>query len=93
MNEIMNKLNRNVMIALLALIVGIVLGVFYAWVISPVEWVNGEVNQLRRDLRVEYLKMTIDSFALNEDVGLAIKRYDSLGSDKAEILAEVMRSD
>jgi hypothetical protein len=89
MNEIMNKLNRNVMIALLALIVGIVLGVFYAWVISPVEWVNGEVNQLRRDLRVEYLKMTIDSFALNEDVGLAIKRYDSLGSDKAEILAEV----
>ncbi len=89
MNEIMNKLNRNVMIALLTLVVGIVLGVFYAWVISPVEWVDGEVNQLRRDLRVEYLRMTIDSFALNEDVDLAIQRYDSIGSDKDKILAEV----
>lgn len=89
MNEIMGKRNRNVIIAILALIVGIVLGVIYGWVISPVEWVDGAINQLREDLRVEYLRMTIDSYALNEDVDLAIQRFNAVGPDKTDILAEV----
>ena len=89
MNEIMSKLNRSTMIIILALIGGIVLGVIYAWVISPVEWVDGTISQMRRDIRVDYLRMAIDSFALNEDVDLAIQRYDEIGPDKTDILSEV----
>ncbi|MEJ2549162.1 MAG: hypothetical protein P8Z41_06690 [Anaerolineales bacterium] len=83
------KINRNVVVVVLALIVGIALGVLYAWIISPVEWVDGAVYQLRRDLRVDYLRMTIDSYALNEDTELAVERYNELGADKADILSEV----
>ncbi len=92
MNEISNKLNRNVVIVVLALIVGIVLGVLYAWLISPVEWVDGAIYQLRRDLRVDYLRMTIDSYTLNEDADLAAERYNALGVDKADILSEVAKN-
>ncbi len=89
MNEIPDKINRNVVIAVLALIVGIILGVLYAWILNPVEWVDGAIYQLRHDLRVDYLRMTIDSYALNEDTELALDRYNALGADKAEILSEV----
>jgi len=89
MNEISGKINRNVVIVVLALIVGIVLGVLYAWILNPVEWVDGAIYQLRRDLRVDYLRMTIDSYALNEDEELAVERYNALGADKADILSEV----
>jgi uncharacterized membrane protein YciS (DUF1049 family) len=89
MNDIMSKMNRSTMIAILALIIGIALGVFYGWVINPVEWVDGTISQMHSEHRVDYLRMVIDSYALNEDVDLAIRRYDAIGPDKASILAEV----
>jgi hypothetical protein len=73
----------------IALVVGIALGVLYAWVISPVEWVDGVPSQMRQDLKVDYLRMVIDSYSMNLNPELAQQRYESLGASKADILAEV----
>jgi hypothetical protein len=73
----------------LGLVVGIALGVLYAWVISPVEWVDGVPEQLRQDLKADYLRMVIDSYSINLDPELAKQRYESLGESRGEILAEV----
>jgi hypothetical protein len=73
-------------IAIVALVLGIVIGVLYAWVINPVEWVNGEPADMREDLRVDYLRMAIDSYAANQDPELALGRFDQLGSFKDETL-------
>jgi hypothetical protein len=73
----------------IALIGGIILGVIYAWVISPVKWVDGEPSQLRRDLQIDYLRMVIDSYAVNLDPELAQDRYESLGEARGDILADV----
>ncbi len=73
-------------VAIVALILGIVIGVLYAWVISPVEWINGQPADMREDLRVDYLRMTIDSYAVNQDPELALKRFEQLGSFKDETL-------
>lgn len=63
----------------LALILGLAAGLGYAWGLNPVEWINGEPNQLRADLQEDYLRMAIDSYAVNRDADLAVRRYNALG--------------
>ncbi len=75
-----------------ALIAGIALGVLYAWVIQPVQLVDADISQLREDLRVDYLRMAIGSYAVNADVEVAIKRYESLGDNKDATLRVVGES-
>lgn len=72
--------------AAVGLVVGIIFGLLYGWVINPVEYVDGAIYQLRDDLKVEYLRMTIDSYALNQDAALAERRYERLGEEAQEYL-------
>jgi hypothetical protein len=73
----------------IALVIGILLGLVYAWEINPVRWVNGTPEQLRADLQQDYLRMAIDSYSINRDVNLAIQRYQSLGSHAQETLEAI----
>lgn len=89
MDAIKEFIQRKWTLVGIALIGGILLGVAYAWAISPVKWVDGEPSQLRRDLQVDYLRMVIDSYAVNLDPSLAQDRYESLGEERGDVLAEV----
>ncbi len=75
-----------------ALIAGIALGVLYAWLIQPVQLVDADISQLREDLRVDYLRMVIGSYATDSDAEVAIQRYESLGENKDATLSEVGES-
>ena len=66
--------------AVIALVVGILLGLIWAWGIQPVEWIDQPIDKLRPDLRMEYMSMAVDSFRVNGDINLAAKRYNDLGS-------------
>ncbi len=81
--------NSPPIMAAIGLVVGIILGLVYGWVISPVEYVDAAVSDLREDLKVEYLRMTIDSYALNQDATLAGERYDRLGEEASSYLADI----
>ena len=63
----------------LALVLGLAAGLGYAWGLNPVQWINGEPNQLRADLQEDYLRMAIESYSVNRDSDLAIRRYNALG--------------
>ncbi len=76
-------------IAGVALIMGIGLGLLYGWVISPVEWTDATPELLRSDLRVDYLRMAIDSYSVNRDADLATERYGRLGEHAEETLQQV----
>jgi hypothetical protein len=89
MDVINDLLERKWTLGVIGLILGIVLGVVYAWVINPVEWVNGEPSNLRKDLQADYLRMVIDSYGVNQDADLATTRYENLGSDRGDLLADV----
>jgi hypothetical protein len=77
--NLQDMLKRPIVVALLALILGMALGLGWGWGIQPVEWVDAPVYLLRADLQDEYLRMTIDSFRVNGDEELAVKRYTDLG--------------
>jgi hypothetical protein len=82
-------ISNPLIMAAVGLVVGIILGLVYGWVISPVEFVDGDISQLREDLKVEYLRMAVDSYALNQDPALAEERYSRLGEDASSFLADI----
>lgn len=88
--ENFNKgINSPPIMAAVGLIVGILLGVLYAYAINPVEYINGNIEQLRDDLKVDYLRMAIDSYALNQDAALAEQRYNQLGENASSYLSDI----
>lgn len=76
-------------LAIIALIVGIGLGLVYAWQISPVEWTDTDPSSMRHDLQVDYLRMVVESYFINNDAGLAQYRYEILGPDREQILSDL----
>ncbi len=82
-------LNSPPIMAAVGLVLGIILGLVYGWVISPVEYVDASVSHLREDLKVEYLRMAIDSYALNQDAAQAGERYDRMGDEASSYLADI----
>jgi hypothetical protein len=79
MDAINSLIERKWVLPLIALILGLAIGVFFAWIIAPVEWVDGIPEQLRGDLRQDYLRMIIDSYSVNNNADLAVSRYEHLG--------------
>lgn len=82
-------LERKWALAAGALVLGILLGLLYGWVIDPVEWVNATPEHLRADLQQDYLRLVIESYSVNRDAPLALERYRALGAAGAEALAAV----
>jgi hypothetical protein len=89
MEALKGFIERKWVLPVIGLVVGIGLGLLYAWVISPVSWVDVTPNQLREDLRVEYLRMVIDSYSVHGDSDVAVERYLELGEYGSETLESV----
>jgi hypothetical protein len=84
-------LKKPAVIGVVALVVGLILGLGWGWGVQPVQWVDAPVNLLRADLQEEYLRMSIDSYRVNGDETLAAKRYADLG-DKAPQLLQLVKA-
>ena len=72
-----------------AAVLGLALGLLYAWVINPVQWTDATPDLLRADYQADYLKAAIDSYSVNRDVDLAVSRYQSLGAAGPTTLAAI----
>jgi hypothetical protein len=76
-------------LAVIALILGLGLGLLWAWYISPVEWTDTDPSSMRQDLQVDYLRMVVESYFINNDEALAEYRYQLLGSEREQILSQL----
>lgn len=74
---------------LTGLVIGIVLGLLYAWIISPIEYVDTTPSSLRADYQDHY-RLTISlAFQSTGDLARAQARLDLLGDDDSALaLAE-----
>ncbi len=88
----MDMLKRPAIVGMFALIVGIVLGLIYAYAIDPIKFKDADPSFLRADFRQDYLRMTIDSFRVNGDQNLALGRYNLLGVYAAETFNEISQN-
>ncbi|MEX1248579.1 MAG: hypothetical protein WEA61_08855 [Anaerolineales bacterium] len=78
---------------ILAFVAGLIVGlVALGWWLFPVSWEDASAEQLRADLRADYLRAAIDSYTLRPDDTLARQRLDALGDAVDETMATVESS-
>jgi len=89
MQTVLNFLKRPIVMVVLAVIVGFAFGLVWGWGIDPVKFVDATPAYLRYDLREDYLRMAIDSLRVNNDVNLAVRRWQELGTFGPALLDRV----
>jgi len=87
--KILEYLKRPAIAAAAAGVGGILLGLIWGWVIQPVRWVDAPPALLNSSSQETYLRMAIDSFAVNGDTQLALQRYEELGDAAPERLMTI----
>jgi len=65
---------------LIAVTLGAVAGLFYGWVVNPVEYVDIAPASLRVDYQSDYVLMAAEAYQVEPDLGLAVRRLALLGS-------------
>lgn len=90
MEDIREKLQNPLIAGAVGVVVGLLLGILYAWVINPVEWKDASVEHIRADLQDDYLRMAVESYNLTHDVDAAQARYSALGEMGEETMAIIV---
>lgn len=66
---------------LLAVLVGVAIGLVYGWVISPVRYVNSSPDALSPDYQADYVLMTAEAYQREVNLDAALRRLAALGGD------------
>jgi hypothetical protein len=76
---------------LIALAVGVVFGLVYGWVISPVQYTDAPPSILREDYRTDYVLMVAEAHQSEQDAEAAARRLAILGSESpAQIVTSAL---
>ncbi|MGD2158165.1 MAG: hypothetical protein PVG32_14910 [Anaerolineales bacterium] len=63
----------------IVLIIGIALGLVYAWVVNPVEYTDTTLDNLRQDYKTDYALMVAEAYQVEGDLDVAVSRLMLLG--------------
>lgn len=65
----------------LAIIFGIAAGLYYGWVLSPVEYIDTTPDTLRIDYKTDFALMVAEIYRSDDDIEAAARRLAQLGDD------------
>jgi len=74
---------RSAIVLLVCLIAGAGLGLYYGYVVSPVQYTNTDPASLRQADKDDYILMTASIYAADSDLAAARERVADLGFDDA----------
>jgi hypothetical protein len=74
----MRRQNQGRWYLITGLFIGIIVGLIFAWVISPIEYVDTEPASLREDFKEQYRSLIAASFAANSNLARAQARLELL---------------
>jgi hypothetical protein len=78
--KIQDFLKKPAVAALLGAVLGLIVGLVWAWMIQPVMWTNVAPSQLGTSYQEQYLRMAIDSYRVDPNDALAIARFQAMGT-------------
>jgi len=90
METIRRLFNNPWVVAIVAVFLGLILGavIIGTW-IWPVRWIAATPNNLNPVSQQNWLRAAIDSYAVNQDASLAQTRYQELGANAPDVLAQI----
>ncbi len=75
-----------------AFILGLIIGlVVLGWGLFPVQWTDAAPSNLSHDYQLDYLKMTVVTYAADGDQQMAGMRWEALGEDAPDLLLELQQ--
>jgi hypothetical protein len=72
---------------ILALILGVGIGLAYGWVIDPVDFFDLTPDTLRADYKADYVLMTAEAYRVEQDPGPAARRLAIFGTKSPSAIA------
>lgn len=77
---------------LLAILVGIGLGLAYGWLVSPVQYVDTSPDTLKIDYKSDYVLMVAEAYQREQDLPAAVRRLALLGDPSpANVVGQAAR--
>lgn len=89
MDAIREQFNKPLVVGVTGLVLGIILGLVWGWVVQPVEWTDAATRHLRADLQQDYLRLAIEDFERTQDTSRALARWAELEPAGEEALAAI----
>ena len=90
-SELFSQLTANpTYLGAAALVVGLIIGLIFAWGVWPVQYVDASPEHLHENFKLDYMRMVIDSYNLNPDNALADRRIAALGETGPQILQRLI---
>jgi hypothetical protein len=59
-------------------------GLYYGWVVNPVQYVDTYTSSLRADYKADYVLMVAEAYQAEDDLFLAMRRLAALGDAAPE---------
>lgn len=78
-----------IVLFLIAILAGIVAGLYYGWSLKPARPAEGTLADLRQDYRTDYVLMVAESYQSDNDLALAASRLSTLGSETPARLVQL----
>jgi hypothetical protein len=72
----------------LAILLGLGAGLYYGWVINPVEYINTTPNSLRIDYKTDYVLMVAEVYQSDRNIEAAARRLAQLGDEPVIIFLQ-----
>lgn len=66
---------------LIVIAIGAAAGMYYGWVINPVEYVDTAPDSLRMDYKTDYILMVAEAYHVENSLGMAVRRLAFLGDN------------
>lgn len=92
MNTILTYLKKPLILGIVVGILGFGLGLLWGWGIQPVQWKDAPPSLLHVAYQEDLLRMAIDSYGVNGNQELAVKRWESLGLSAKNVLETIQRN-
>ncbi|MFC2055450.1 hypothetical protein ACFLV7_14315 [Chloroflexota bacterium] len=64
---------------IIAILIGVALGLLFGWVINPIEYTQTAPSSLRVDYKTDYVLMIAEAFHTDSDMALAVHRLAVFG--------------
>lgn len=72
---------------ILALLVGLAIGIAYGWYFDPVDYFDLPPDTLRADYKADYVLMAAEAYRIEQDPGLAARRLAIFGTKSPSAIA------